>query len=88
MNGSCNSILFWPRPLGPWGGVKYHLTSITKIVIPNFVRVLTNIDIKHIEQGFHSVAWVMPKGLDIGVLVVKTFSVGICNGAPSTAHSS
>ena len=30
-----------PRPLGPWGGVKYHLISITKsisnIFTPNFV---------------------------------------------------
>ena len=46
MNGACNSILFWPRPLGPWGGVKkskYNLISITvsilKIFIPNFVLV-------------------------------------------------
>ena len=48
MNVACNSRLFWPRPRGPWGGVKrskYHLISITKsiskIFIPNFVCVLT-----------------------------------------------
>ena len=41
-------------------------------------------DMKHIEQKFHSVAWVMPQGRDLGVLV----SVGICDGAPLTAHPS
>ena len=25
-------------------------------------------DIKHIRRDFHSVAWVMPQGLDLGVL--------------------
>ena len=37
---------FLPRPLGPWGGVKYHIISITKSIsksfIPNFVCVLAN----------------------------------------------
>ena len=47
-------------------------------------------DIKHIEWDFHSVACVMPlKGVGlVGAGVVKNLSVGICNGAPSTAHSS
>ena len=54
-------------------------------------------DRKHIEQNFYSVARVMPGGGggggggggDLGVLVgVKNFSVGICDGAPSTARSS
>ena len=44
-----------------------------------FVCVLTIKDRKHIEQNFHSAA---------GVWWVKNFSVGICDGAPSTAHSS
>ena len=44
-------------------------------------------DRKHIEQNFHSVAKVMPQlGLG-GAGGVKNFSVGICNGAPSTARS-
>ena len=30
----------------------------------------------------------MPQGWDLGVLEVKQFSVGICDGAPLTAHSS
>ena len=60
--------------------------SISKIFIPNFVRVLTN-KRKYIEQNFYSVAGVMPLGWDLGVLGVNNFSVGICDGAPSTAHS-
>ena len=47
-------------------------------------------DRKHIEQKFHSVARVMPLavvGLG-GAGWVKNFSVGICDGAPSTALSS
>ena len=43
---------------------------------------------KHIEQNFHSVAGIMPQGWDLGVLGVKNFSVGICYGTQSTAHSS
>ena len=45
-------------------------------------------DRKHIERNFHSVAWVMPQGWDLSVLGNKNFSVGICDGTPSTARSS
>ena len=45
-------------------------------------------DIKHIERNFHSVAWVMTQWWDLGVLEVKNLSVGFCDGAPSTVHSS
>ena len=45
-------------------------------------------DRKHIEQNFHSVAKVMPWGGTGGAGGVKNFSVGICDGAPSTARSS
>ena len=51
-------------------------------------------DRKHIEQNFHSIARVMPKGGTWGgggggVLGgVKNLSVGICDGTPSTARSS
>ena len=48
-------------------------------------------DRKHIEYNFHSVVGVMPQGWDLGVLGgggLKNFSVGICDGAPSTARSS
>ena len=55
--------------------------------MPTLVRVLTN-KRKYIEQNFDSVAWVMSQGWDLGVLGVQNLSVGICDGAPSTAHSS
>ena len=42
---------------------------------------------KHIEQNFHSVAKVMPRVGTSGCGGVKNFSVGICDGAPSTARS-
>ena len=42
--------------------------SISKTIIPNFVCVLTKKDRKHIEQNFHSVARVMPRGGTCGVL--------------------
>ena len=45
-------------------------------------------DRKHIEQNLHSVAKVMPRGGTAGCWGVKNFSVGICDGAPSTANSS
>ena len=45
-------------------------------------------DSKHIEQIFHSVAKVMPVVGLRGSGGVKNFSVGICDGAPSTARSS
>ena len=45
-------------------------------------------DIKNIEQNFHLVAWVMPQRWDLGVPGVNNSSVGICDGAPSTAGSS
>ena len=50
-------------------------------------------DRKLIEQNFHSVAGIMLQGWDLVVVVVgggggiKHFSVGICNGASSTMHS-
>ena len=44
-------------------------------------------DRKHIKQNFHSVDKVMPPGCG-GAGGVKNFSVGICDGAPSTARSS
>ena len=62
--------------------------SISKMFIPNFVCVLTKKDRKRIEQNFHSVARVMPRVGTAGAGGVKNFSVGICDGAPSTARSS
>ena len=69
----------WPRILGMCQKVKHHLISITKsiskICIPNFVCVLTNERCKTYQTGFHSVDWVMTKGLDLGVLRGKKKSV-------------
>ena len=45
-------------------------------------------DRKHIDQNFHSVAKVMFRCGTAGCWGVKNFSVGICDGAPSTARSS
>ena len=61
---------------------------ISKILIPNFVCVFSQIkDGKHIEQNFHFVARVMPRvGLG-GAGGVKNFSLGIFDGAPSIACS-
>ena len=68
-------ICFGPYPLGPWGGAKR-----SNIIKPQsqsqFQRFLNQIlcvfpqmkDIKHIRWDFHSVAWVMPQGWDLGVL--------------------
>ena len=64
--------------------------SISKIFIPNFVSVLTNI--KKIENILNRIFILLPRscpgvGLqDAGG--VKNFSLGICDGAPSTSRSS
>ena len=60
--GAQRHILFWPRPLGPWGGAKrsninkYHqipiTKSISKIFKPNFVCLLTNERYKTYQTGF------------------------------------
>ena len=71
MNGTCNSTIF-----GPWGGAKGQISlnlnfskSISKIFIPNFVCLLTNERYKtYIRRDFHTTAWVMPQGWDLGVL--------------------
>ena len=58
MNGARNVIFYGPAPWGPGEGskVKYHLISITKsiskIVTPNFVCVLTNERYKTYQTGF------------------------------------
>ena len=65
--------------------------SISKIFIAYCVCVLNFSQIKdrkHNEQNFHSVAKVMPQGGTAGAGGIKNLSVGICNGAPSTARSS
>ena len=66
---------FRPYPLGPWGGakrsniIKSQLQSQFQRFINQTLCVFSQMkDIKHIRQDFHSVAWVMPQGWDLGVL--------------------
>ena len=71
--------------------VKNHSISITMSISQILYQTLCVFsqikDIKHIEQN--SVAWVMIHGRDFWVLgAVKTFGLGIGDGAPSTALSS
>ena len=64
--------------------------SISKIFIANSLCMFSQLkDRKHIEQNFHSVARVISRVGTFGCwgVGVKNFSVGICDGAPSTARS-
>ena len=46
MNGACNSTIFWPCPLGPWGGVKniikFQLQSQFQRFLYQILCALTN----------------------------------------------
>ena len=75
INGTCNGTIFFdPHPLGPWGGAK-RSNIIKSQSQSQFQRFLSQAlcvfsqlkDIKHIRGDFHSVAWVMPQGWDLGV---------------------
>ena len=44
-------------------------------------------DMKHIEQNFHSVGWLMSR-VGLGSTVGQKLDMGICDGAPSTTCSS
>ena len=63
----------------PWGGVKYHLISITKsiskIFTPNFVCVLTNERYKTYQTGFSFC------GLDHACPRVGTGALGVPRGS-------
>ena len=62
--------------------------SISKILYQTLCVFSQIKDRKHIEQNFHSVGKVMPRGGTAVCGGVKNFSMGICDGAPWTAHSS
>ena len=73
MNGACNGTIFWPCPLVPWGGVKrsniikFQLQSQFQRFLYQTLCVFSQIkDTKHIRWEFHSVAWIMPQGWDLG----------------------
>ena len=66
---------FGPRPLGPLRGAK-RANIIKSQLLSQFQRFLNQTlcvfsqikDIKHIRRDFHSTAWVMSQGWDLGVL--------------------
>ena len=92
MNEACNSI-FWPRPLGPFGGFKrsniiyFQLQSqFQRFLYQSLCMFSQTKDTKHIRQDFNSDEWVMPQGWDFGALGVprgskkfQTLSSGISN---------
>ena len=64
---------FGPHPLGPWGGAKRSniIKSQSQSQFQRFFNqtlcVFSQLkDMKHIRRDFHSVAWVMPQGWDLG----------------------
>ena len=70
--------------------IKFRLhCQILRFLYQTLCAFLQIKDRKHIEKNFHSVARIMPHWWDLGVLGgSQNFSVGICNGAHLTAHSS
>ena len=69
--GAQRKIIFWPRLLVPWRGVKRsNIISITKSIIkiftPNFVCVLTNERYKAYQTGFSSCSLDNARGGTLG----------------------
>ena len=65
---------FGTHPLGPWGGAKWSniIKSQSQSQFQRFLNQTLCVisqwkDIKHIRRDFHSFAWVMPQGWDLGV---------------------
>ena len=85
MNGcaTLSTFIYGPAPVILGRGQKV----ISKILYQNLCVFSPIKDIKHIERGFRFVAWVCPRGVT-WVCWGQNFSVGICDGAPSTARSS
>ena len=70
---ACNSKFFFGT--APWGGIKrsniiqFQLQSQFQRFLYQTLCVFSQMkDTKHIRRDFHSVAWVMPKGSDLGAL--------------------
>ena len=64
---------FGTHPLGPWGGAKRSniIKSQSQSQFQRFFNQTLCVfsqpkDMKHIRRDFHSVAWVMPQGWDLG----------------------
>ena len=62
--------------------------SILRLLFQTLCVFLQKKDRKHIEQNFILLLGSCPRGGTWDAGWVKNFSVGICDGAPSTAHSS
>ena len=78
MNSTCNDTLFSrPQPLRPWGAKRSILLNLNyKVNFKDFLNktlcVFSHMkDIKNVRWDFHSVSWVIPQGLGLGVLGVK-----------------
>ena len=77
MDRVCNGTFFGPAPWGPGEGpkgqiyldiIKFQLQSQFHRFLNQTLCVFSQIeDNKHIRRDFHSVAWVMPQGSDLGV---------------------
>ena len=75
MNGTCNGTMFLvPAPRGPGGGAKrsniinFLLVSQFQIFLNQTLCVFSQMKyIKHNRRDFHSLVWLMPQGLDLGV---------------------
>ena len=78
MERVCNGTFFFcPAPWGPGEGlkgqillniIKFQLQSQFQKFLNQTLCVFSQMkDIKHIRRDFHSLAWVMPQGLDLGV---------------------
>ena len=73
----CNGTFFFgPAPWGPGEGpkgkillnIKFQLQSQFQRFLSQTLYVFSQMkDIKHIRRDFHSLAWVMPQGSDLGV---------------------
>ena len=62
--------------------------SILSFLFQTLCAFLQIKDRKHIERNFQPVAGFMPRVGTWGAGWVKNLSVGICDGTPSTVHSS
>ena len=76
MERVCNGTFFGPAPWGSEGPKGQILLNIIKFQLQSqFQRILNQTlcvfsqmkYIKHIRRDFHSLAWVMPQGSDLGV---------------------
>ena len=61
--------------------------SFTDFLYQSFCVSSQIIDVKQNKIFFYFVDYVMLQCWDLGLLGVNTLSVGICDGAQSTAHS-